>query len=106
IKDAYLFRLEQLYPFPLPQLVKKLSRFPSLETVVWCQEEPKNMGAWFFAEGRIERALTEAGFKGMRPVYAGRSAAAAPATGLASRHEKEQSQLVRVALGLGEKTAS
>jgi 2-oxoglutarate dehydrogenase E1 component len=106
VRDVYLFRLEQLYPFPHPQLVKKLARFPKLKTLVWCQEEPKNMGAWSFAEPRIEAALIEAGFKGMRPVYAGRAAAAAPATGLASRHEKEQSQLVAAALGLEGKQGS
>lgn len=106
LQDVYLLRLEQLYPFPLPQVVKKLSRFQNLKTVVWCQEEPKNMGAWSFVEPRLERALQEVGFDRLRAVYAGREAAAAPATGLASRHEKEQSQLVMAALRPKETTVS
>lgn len=106
LHDVYLLRLEQLYPFPLPQVVKKISRFANLKTMVWCQEEPKNMGAWSFVEPRLERALFEAGFDRLRPQYAGRNAAAAPATGLASRHEKEQSQLVSAALSQQETSAS
>jgi 2-oxoglutarate dehydrogenase E1 component len=73
---------------------------PKLEEVVWAQEEPRNNGSWFFVEPFIEEALKEAGFKGMRPRYAGRAAAASPATGLMSRHQTEQSALVADALGL------
>ncbi|MGZ5825278.1 MAG: hypothetical protein ACXWIO_04630, partial [Croceibacterium sp.] len=65
--------------------------------------EPKNNGAWFFVESRIEEALTSAGHKGMRPCYAGRDVAASPATGLASKHKEQQEALVALALGLGDK---
>jgi 2-oxoglutarate dehydrogenase E1 component len=71
-----------------------------LEEVVWCQEEPRNNGAWFFVDSRIEKALVDAGHVGMRPTYAGRDAAASPATGLASRHKEQQEALVADALGL------
>ena len=85
IDDVYLLRIEQLYPFPLKALVKELSRFKRAE-VVWCQEEPKNMGAWTFVEPYIEWVLTQVGGKSKRPRYAGRPAAAATATGLMSKH--------------------
>ena len=71
-----------------------------LEEVVWCQEEPKNNGAWFFVESQIEEALAEAGHDGMRASYAGRDPAASPATGLASRHKQQQDALVAEALGI------
>jgi 2-oxoglutarate dehydrogenase E1 component len=74
----------------------------NLETVVWCQEEPKNNGAWFFVESKIEETLNEAGHTGMRPRYAGREVAASPATGLAKRHAEQQRSLVQVALGLAD----
>jgi len=67
---------------------------------VWCQEEPRNNGAWFFVASRIEIALTDSGHAGKRPRYAGRNPAASPATGLAKRHQAEQAALVAEALGL------
>jgi len=99
IKDVYILRLEQLYPFPRKVLVEELKRFPNAD-VVWCQEEPKNMGSWTFVDRRIERVLTEAGRDGMRPTYVGRAEAASPATGSNSRHMKEQEELVNDALTL------
>src|SRR3546814_19970755 len=72
----------------------------NLEDVVWAQEEPRNNGAWFFVESLIEDSLDAAGHKGMRPRYAGRAAAASPATGLMSRHQTDQSSLVSDALAL------
>ncbi|WP_138380978.1 2-oxoglutarate dehydrogenase E1 component [Luteithermobacter gelatinilyticus] len=96
--DTYLLRVEQLYPYPEHALVKELKRFKSLETVVWCQEEPKNMGAWGFINPYIEETLKAVGCKPTRPLYAGRKAAASPATGLMSRHKQEQSDLVNQAL--------
>ena len=72
----------------------------NLQEVVWCQEEPRNNGAWFFVASRIEIALNDAGHTGMRPLYAGRDRAASPATGLASRHAAQQQALVTEALGL------
>jgi 2-oxoglutarate dehydrogenase E1 component len=72
---------------------------PKLETLVWAQEEPKNNGAWFFVEDLLEQSLADAGFRGMRPVYAGRESSASPATGLAKRHAAEQANLIASALG-------
>jgi 2-oxoglutarate dehydrogenase E1 component len=72
---------------------------PKLETLIWAQEEPRNNGAWFFVEPLIEQCLTDAGFNGMRPQFAGRSASASPATGLAKRHASEQAALIAAALG-------
>ena len=100
ITDTQIIRLEQLYPFPGEPLTLRLARMPSLEEVVWCQEEPRNNGSWFFVESLIEDALTAAKSKVTRPRYAGRSASASPATGLASRHASEQAALVADALGL------
>jgi 2-oxoglutarate dehydrogenase E1 component len=92
-------RIEQLYPFPSEPLVKRLKAMPKLETLVWAQEEPKNNGAWFFVEDLLEQCLADAGFKGMRPLYAGRVSSASPATGLAKRHASEQANLIASALG-------
>ncbi|HYD24020.1 MAG TPA: 2-oxoglutarate dehydrogenase E1 component [Croceibacterium sp.] len=100
LADVSIVRLEQLYPFPGEPLALRLERMTALEEVVWCQEEPKNNGAWFFVESRIEAALREAGHAGMRPSYAGRDVAASPATGLASRHKEQQDALVAAALGV------
>ncbi|WP_428678968.1 2-oxoglutarate dehydrogenase E1 component [Sphingopyxis sp.] len=100
IKDTTVIRIEQIYPFPGEPLAVRLKRMKNLEEVVWAQEEPRNNGSWFFVEPFIEEALNEAGHKGMRPRYAGRAAAASPATGLMSRHQTEQSALVADALGL------
>jgi 2-oxoglutarate dehydrogenase E1 component len=85
IDDIYLLRVEQLYPFPLKALVKELTRFKRAE-VVWCQEEPKNMGPWSFVEPYVEWVLGQVGGKSKRPRYAGRPAMAATATGLVSKH--------------------
>ena len=100
IADMAIIRLEQLYPFPGEPLALRLSRMPKLEEVVWCQEEPKNNGAWFFVEPFIEEALAAAKSNVARARYAGRVASASPATGLAKRHEAEQSALISHALGL------
>jgi 2-oxoglutarate dehydrogenase E1 component len=100
LEDVSIVRLEQLYPFPGEPLAARLSRMTNLEEVVWCQEEPRNNGAWFFVASRIEIALNDSGHTGMRPQYAGRNRAASPATGLASRHAEQQAALVAEALGL------
>jgi 2-oxoglutarate dehydrogenase E1 component len=98
INDIYLLRVEQLYPFPAKALVKELSRFKQAE-MVWCQEEPKNMGAWSFIEPNLESTLGQIpGAQVKRAAYAGRSASAATATGLASRHAAEQKALIAEAL--------
>ncbi|MEY4160189.1 MAG: hypothetical protein RLZZ136_810 [Pseudomonadota bacterium] len=100
LDDVQIIRLEQLYPFPGDPLAIRLKRMPELEEVVWCQEEPKNNGAWSFVEPFIEETLAAAKSKVERPRYAGRSASASPATGLAKRHQSEQGALVSNALGL------
>ncbi|MET1754930.1 2-oxoglutarate dehydrogenase E1 component [Novosphingobium sp. RD2P27] len=100
LDDVQIIRIEQLYPFPGEPLALRLSRMTNLEEIVWCQEEPRNNGAWFFASTQIEEAAEQAGLDLDRPRYAGRGAAASPATGLAKRHAAEQAALVADALGL------
>jgi 2-oxoglutarate dehydrogenase E1 component len=85
IDDVYLLRVEQLYPFPLKALVGELSRFKKAD-IVWCQEEPKNMGSWTFVEPYLEWVLGQTGGKTKRMRYIGRPASAATATGLMSKH--------------------
>jgi 2-oxoglutarate dehydrogenase E1 component len=85
IDDVYLLRVEQLYPFPLKALVGELSRFKKAD-IVWCQEEPKNMGSWTFVEPYLEWVLGQTGGKTKRTRYVGRPASAATATGLMSKH--------------------
>jgi 2-oxoglutarate dehydrogenase E1 component len=97
LDDVYLLRVEQFYPFPALSLVKELERFKGAE-MIWCQEEPKNQGAWAFIEPNIEWVLTRIGARIQRPRYVGRAAAASPATGLASQHKAQQSALVDEAL--------
>ena len=99
IDDIYLMRVEQLYPFPAKALREELGRFRQAE-VIWCQEEPENMGAWTFVDRRLEKLMIELGMSPDRPRYVGRSDAAAPATGLMSRHLQEQSALVDESLTL------
>jgi 2-oxoglutarate dehydrogenase E1 component len=98
INDVYLLRLEQLYPFPTKALTNELSRFPQAE-MVWCQEEPRNMGAWTFVEPRIEHVLAEVDARTKRLRYAGRVEAASPATGSLKRHQSQQHALIEDALG-------
>jgi len=98
-KNTTIVRIEQLYPFPGEPLTERLKRMTNLEDVVWAQEEPKNNGYWFFVEPLIEQCLIDAGVKPQRPRYAGRAAAASPATGLMKRHTAEQGALVADALG-------
>ncbi|KIC26286.1 2-oxoglutarate dehydrogenase E1 component [Leisingera sp. ANG-M6] len=99
INDVYLMRIEQFYPFPAISMVKELERFKQAE-MVWCQEEPKNQGAWTFIEPNIEWVLTRIGAKHTRPVYTGRATSASPATGLASEHKAQQAALVNEALSI------
>jgi 2-oxoglutarate dehydrogenase E1 component len=85
IDDVYLLRVEQLYPFPAKSVASELARFKKAD-VVWCQEEPKNMGSWTFVEPYLEWVLKTAGSKVDRPRYVGRPASAATATGIMSKH--------------------
>ncbi len=97
IDDVYLLRVEQFYPFPAISLAKELGRFSKAE-MVWCQEEPKNQGAWTFIEPNLEWVLTRIDAQHKRPRYVGRNASASPATGLASQHKAQQAALVNEAL--------
>ena len=97
IDDIYLLRVEQFYPFPAISMVKELERFKGAD-MVWCQEEPKNQGAWTFIEPNIEWVLSRIKAKHSRPRYVGRATSASPATGLASTHKAQQAALVDEAL--------
>ena len=94
-----ILRLEQIYPFPIKSLQEFISKTPQAE-IIWCQEEPENMGSWSFIDRRLEKVLIDCNCKYKRPVYVGRPEAASPATGTMSRHLKEQKKLVNQALGL------
>ena len=97
IGNVALVRMEQLYPFPSVSLAKELKKYPNAE-VVWCQEEPRNMGAWAYLDRRLEELLGNVDIKVERPNYVGRSGAASPATGSFGKHTKEQQALVEEAL--------
>jgi 2-oxoglutarate dehydrogenase E1 component len=97
IDNVYLLRVEQLYPFPARALMHELGRFTQAE-VIWCQEEPKNMGAWSFIEPNLTWVLERIDAKHKRPAYAGRPASASTATGQLSKHLYEQKTLVEAAL--------
>jgi 2-oxoglutarate dehydrogenase E1 component len=97
IDDVYLLRVEQLYPFPARALIQELSRFKDAE-MVWCQEEPKNMGAWSFIEPNLEWVLTHIGGEHRRPRYVGRPSSASTATGLMSKHLRELKVFLEEAL--------
>ncbi len=98
INDIYLLRIEQLFPFPTKALVAELSRFKQAE-MVWCQEEPRNMGGWFFVDVYLQWVLNQiaAGHRQMR--YAGRPASASTAVGQMSKHLAQLKQFLDEALG-------
>ncbi len=100
VKDVAIVRLEQIYPFPFKTLSETLHPYSQAE-VVWCQEEPENMGAWTFVDRKIERTLAGMSHSARRPQFIGRDAAASPATGLAKVHAAQQATLVSNALLLG-----
>ena len=99
LKDVPLIRVEQVYPFPSNELKEVLKAYPKAQ-VVWCQEEPKNQGAWLFVQPLIEEVLEALGRAGERPLYAGRAAAAATATGSFKKHVIEQNALIQEALNI------
>ena len=99
LDDVAILRLEQMHPFPKLTLGRLLKPYVNAE-IIWCQEEPENMGAWQFVDRLLEKVLIENGNQATRPSYVGRDAAASPATGLARRHQIEQADLVAKALGL------
>ena len=99
LKNTYILRIEQIYPVPIQALTKELSRFKNA-VLIWCQEEPKNQGAWSFMEPNIEQILNNLSIKAKRAKYVGRPASASPATGLASQHKEQQDKLIFEALNL------
>ncbi len=105
ITNIHFIRLEQIYPFPADALAIELEPYKHCD-IVWCQEEPRNMGAWPFASTFIEEVAEEIGMEHPRPRYTGRKSAGSPATGLARQHQKEQAELIDDALTLGKKALS
>ena len=97
VDDVYLLRVEQIYPVPMKALVNELSRFKQAE-MVWCQEEPRNMGAWHFLEPYLEWVLNQVGATHRRARYAGRPASAATAVGVMSKHLAQLKQFLDEAL--------
>lgn len=87
--DVYLLRVEQFYPYPDDAIQLEMKRFKNAD-IVWCQEEPKNMGAWSFINPFLEESLIAIGAKNTRARYVGRPAAASTATGISTKHKKEQ----------------
>jgi 2-oxoglutarate dehydrogenase E1 component len=98
INDISLIRVEQLYPFPAEELKAELKKYENAE-IIWCQEEPKNMGSWSFINELLEEVLIAIKHKFSRAKYVGRVACASPATGYASYHAREQKALVEEVLG-------
>ncbi|MBL8530614.1 MAG: 2-oxoglutarate dehydrogenase E1 component [Hyphomonadaceae bacterium] len=98
LDDIYLLRLEQFYPWPMRSVLQELQRFANAE-LVWCQEEPKNMGGWTFADPWLELTLEKLDIKAKRARYAGRPATDSTAAGLMSKHLKELDALLEEALG-------
>ena len=102
IDDIYLLRVEQFYPVPRKSLMQELKRFTQAE-MIWCQEEPRNMGGWSFIRDELEWCLEQVEAKYVRPKYAGRPAAASTATGLMSKHIAERDSFIEAALGDSDK---
>ena len=95
--DVYILRLEQFYPWPMRSLTTELNRFVDAE-LVWCQEEPKNMGGWTFVDPWLELTLARMKIAAKRARYVGRPASASTAAGLMSRHTKELKAFLAEAL--------
>lgn len=99
ITDVAIIRIEQLYPFPAKQAAKILSKYVNVKDVIWTQEEPMNMGAWYSSQHHMRKALQELNPE-LNLQYAGRAASASPAAGYMALHLQQQEQLIRDALGL------
>jgi 2-oxoglutarate dehydrogenase E1 component len=95
--DVAWVRLEKLYPFPNDELLEVLAKYTNTAQIAWCQEEPRNQGAWFQIRHRIEDAI-ETVYPAVKVEYAGRISSAAPACGYMSLHLEEQQQLINDAL--------
>jgi 2-oxoglutarate dehydrogenase E1 component len=97
-KDVYILRVEQMFPFPKQALTDEIGRFKNVDEIVWCQEEPRNMGSWSYIFEPLEQVLLELGTKARRPTYVGRPASASPATGQMRKHVVEMAKFVDEAL--------
>ena len=93
--DVIIFRIEQLYPFPAKSLVKEIKPYAKNARFYWCQEEPKNMGAWFSVRDYIQWTLDTIKATNREISYIGRSPDASPATGYAKRHFSEQEEIIK-----------
>jgi 2-oxoglutarate dehydrogenase E1 component len=93
IEDVAIIRLEQQYTFPHKALATELKKYPKLEEIIWCQDEPQNQGAWFFVQHNILEGMSD----GMKLAYAGRPASASPACGYAHLHQEQQKSLLNAA---------
>ena len=94
IDDIAIVRVEQLYPFPRNEVIKELKRYPNANEVVWCQEEPKNQGAWYQIMHHFRACVEDR----HTVLYAGREASASPAAGYLAVHREQQTRLVHAAL--------
>ena len=92
--DVVFYRIEQLYPFPIKPLVKEIKAYKKNAKFYWCQEEPKNMGAWFSVRDYIQWTLDYIGANNNKISYIGRNLAASPATGYAKRHLSQQKEII------------
>jgi len=101
-QNVFILRLEQIYPFPYDVFSKELKRFVDCE-IFWCQEEPKNMGAYGFVKRRIESVMKDINMKQKKLLYVGRRAAASPATGVYERHLANQKNILRLAVEANKK---
>jgi len=95
IDDVAIVRVEQIYPFPVSDFATVLKQYDQARDIVWCQEEPKNQGAWYQIRHRLQEPLSD----DQQLYYAGRLASAAPASGVFKVHLQQQQALVEAALG-------
>ena len=96
-ENIHILRIEQLYPFPYNTLEEEIKKFSDCE-IVWCQEEPKNMGPWGFIRSRVQNVLKNIKSKQLLIPFIGRRAAASPATGVFDRHLANQKNILRLAI--------
>ena len=99
LDDVAIVRVEQLYPFPDAELWQAINFYQHLESVVWCQEEPKNQGAWYNSQHRLRRVLAMIA-PALDLEFSGRASSAAPAAGHMALHLQQQDALVAEALGI------
>jgi 2-oxoglutarate dehydrogenase E1 component len=96
LDDVAIIRIEQLYPFPWRLLRKELAHYTNVQEYCWCQEEPKNQGAWYSTRHKLHEVIGE----DTRLHYTGREALPSPAVGYTGLHVAQQTELVTDALGL------